>query len=134
MKSFCISVLLLTTISLIINCPILWASWEMTTIDSVTDDSRHTSIALDRDGNPHISYHYYYYDRDLGRDHSLLRYARKTGASWLTQTVDSAGKVGKHTSIALDSSNYPHISYFDYTSRVLKYAKVDRDHLVDTDC
>jgi len=36
--------------------------------------------------------------------------------------VDSAGDVGWHTSIALDSGDNPHISYWDKSNEGLKYA------------
>jgi len=45
-------------------------------------------------------------------------------AGWETVTVDSdAYNVGVYSSIALDSSNYPHISYQYSTSSDLRYAK-----------
>ena len=44
---------------------------------------------------------------------------------WKIETVDSAGYVGYYTSLALDSSDYPHISYYDSTNRDLKYAYWD---------
>jgi hypothetical protein len=42
--------------------------------------------------------------------------------TWVTQTVDSSSDVGFYTSLALDSSDSPHISYFDGLNRELKYA------------
>ena len=45
--------------------------------------------------------------------------------AWVIETVDSAGEVGKGTSLALDSSGNPHISYYDETNENLKYAHWD---------
>jgi PGF-pre-PGF domain-containing protein len=46
-----------------------------------------------------------------------------TDMDWTTQVVDSVGDVGGFTSIAVDASGHPHISYHDYTNRDLKYAR-----------
>ena len=43
-------------------------------------------------------------------------------AWWQIETVDSTGTVGWNTSLALDSSGYPHISYADHSNADLKYA------------
>ena len=47
------------------------------------------------------------------------------GGSWHIETVDSAGDVGYWTSIALDSGDHPHISYYDGNHQDLKYAYHD---------
>jgi hypothetical protein len=44
-------------------------------------------------------------------------------AKWEIQTVDSIGDVGVGSAIALDKNSYPHISYWDRTSKHLKYAR-----------
>ena len=44
---------------------------------------------------------------------------------WHIETVDGTGSVGLYSSIALDSSDYPHISYYDHTNDNLKYAYYD---------
>ncbi|MDI6788655.1 MAG: hypothetical protein QME51_09815 [Planctomycetota bacterium] len=41
--------------------------------------------------------------------------------SWVCSTLDSAGGSGD-TSIAIDSKNKVHISYYDATNKALKYA------------
>jgi hypothetical protein len=44
-------------------------------------------------------------------------------SSWAIETVDSAGYYGfGETSLALDSNDYPHISYCDWNNSDLKYA------------
>ena len=63
---------------------------------------------------PHISY-----QDNTNHD---LKYARLSGTTWLTETVDSAGDVGWYSSLALDSSGNPHISYVDSTNQTVKYA------------
>ena len=42
-----------------------------------------------------------------------MKYAEWTGSAWSIQTVDSEGRVGDYTSIALDSKGHPWISYYD---------------------
>jgi hypothetical protein len=53
-----------------------------------------------------------------------LKYAWHDGNTWHIETVHSAGNAGS-SSLALDDSGYPHISYYDSANRDLKYAYHD---------
>jgi hypothetical protein len=55
----------------------------------------------------------------------ILGLCLESFAGWQIETVDSEGDLGRSSSIALDSSDHPHISYYDNTSRILKYASFD---------
>ncbi len=94
-------------------------SWVGSLLDfsgTYVDDS---SIALDSNGKAHISY-YYTRNADGARD---LRYATNAGGSWVLITIDTNGEfVGTYTSLALDSNDKVHISYYDQTNLDLKYA------------
>jgi hypothetical protein len=90
-------------------------SWEIETVDSLEDVGESTSLALDSNDLPHISY----YDVT----NTALKYARWDGSVWQIMTVDSHGDVGRFTSIALDANDCAHISYYDATNRNLKYAR-----------
>ena len=94
------------------------SSWCNETVDSVGIVGEYCSIALDTSGYPHISY---YYGSTIGTQGDL-KYAYWNGSSWIIETVDAGGNVGRYTSIALDSSDYPHISYTDHENNCLKYA------------
>ncbi|MEW6447411.1 MAG: Ig-like domain-containing protein [Bacillota bacterium] len=88
-------------------------SW--TTEYAETTAGYYTSIALESgSGYPHIS--------SYG---SGLYHTYKDGSGWHTETVDTTGDVGRYTSIVLDGSNYPHISYYDAANGNLKYAYKD---------
>jgi len=85
------------------------------------DVGEDTSLAVGTDGIARVSYY-----SDANDD---LKYAVRVGAGgncgggkWKCTTIDSTGKVGKYTSLALDSSNKANISYYDSTNGNLKHA------------
>ncbi|MDO8873460.1 MAG: PKD domain-containing protein [Methanoregula sp.] len=104
----------LLLVALLVVTPADALEWTTRTVDSSGDVGRYTSLALDNNGYPHISY------RDATK--SDLKYAAWNGTAWTNQTVDSVGSVGEYTSLALNSSGYPCISYYDATNSNLKYA------------
>ena len=94
-----------------------------TIIDQTVDERRYvaggTSLAIDANGYPRISY----YDRTANNTYSVLNYAAWNGASWVIETVDDSDDSGWESSLALDpASGYPRISYGGVTNDVLKYA------------
>ena len=96
------------------------SGWHIQTVDSLRYvgwyNITSTSLVLDGDGYPHISYFPpYYYSNSL-------QYAYQNASGWHIKTVDSEGDVGEYSSLALDGSGYPHISYRDESNRDLKYA------------
>jgi hypothetical protein len=93
--------------------------WVIVTVDDSYNVGRYTSLAV-INGMPAISYCDMY--------HVDLKYAGSataTGgnaAAWSLATVDSAGYVGEHTSLA-EVEGQPAISYLDDTNDALKYAR-----------
>jgi len=82
----------------------------------------YASLALDSMGRPHIAY----YDAANG----ALKYAiRNVTGGWNVVTVDSGGPanndVGSYCSLVLNPLNEPRISYYDATSKNLKYAALE---------
>jgi uncharacterized repeat protein (TIGR01451 family) len=91
------------------------SAWDIQNVDSEGHLGPSSSLALDADGRPHISY--------PDQSNNALKYARWTGSAWEIQTVDnSLGWMCTRTSLALDAAGQPHISYLDWTNYDLKYA------------
>ncbi len=82
-----------------------------------------SSLKLDAQGNPHISYY-----SNINQDLLLAEYI---AGSWWLYPVDTQGAVGTYPSLVLDDAGEPHISYHDQTNLDLKYAyrSTDRNSL-----
>ncbi|MBI5193674.1 MAG: hypothetical protein HZA08_09575 [Nitrospirae bacterium] len=89
------------------------SNWSIERVLSSGDAGRHNSIAMDADGNLHVSY--------LGG--GALRYAENTTGTWRTAVVGRNGSSsGEYTSMAIDSGGNIHIGYYDNDINGLKYA------------
>ena len=97
------------------------AQWTIEVADSNGSVGSYTSLAIDSNNHPHISYHEYR-DRGDGRDIGVLRYIYSDGGWQASQVVDTTEATGRWTSLALDSQDRPHISYHDFGQDRLRYA------------
>ena len=97
------------------------SSWNYSVVDA--DGEGRSSLALDSTDNLHLSYQ--------SKSGGNLIYAYNDGSGWSFTTVDSAFQVGNYSSLALESSGHPYISYFEKKSggftgtEDLKYASYD---------
>jgi hypothetical protein len=74
-----------------------------------SDGTYATSLALDAKGNPAVSF-------GDGYHYGNLMYANRTGSGWSVEKVDNGGNlgnVGHYSSLVIDSSGRPHITYND---------------------
>ncbi len=115
---------------------VVWFSWPGETFgadpdtratpDRTDNVGLHTSLELDSNGNPVVSY----YDGTNGNLkllHCVSPSCKSRGNS--ITSPDSAGDVGRDTSLELDSNGYPVVSYYDNTNLNLKVM-----HCNDANC
>jgi len=91
--------------------------WQVQTADDAPAVGSSASLALDDSGQPAIAY----YD-SVNQD---LKFARRDGAVWTAETVDTGGDggtVGFDTRLAMDAAGTFHIVYSDSVNGSLKYA------------
>jgi len=67
-----------------------------------------TSIAVDNQDNPHITYY-----NDGAQD---LMYAVKENGTWTFSTIDTSGDVGRYSSLRIDDNGVPYVCYFQVVS------------------
>jgi len=102
----------------------LAAPWATPVVVDSLGGGSSLSIVIDGNNRPHISY--LGFKTDAGNSPFGLKYARWNGSEWVIRFIDVTGVTeDKETSIALDSQGNPHISYYNFGTRDLKYAHFD---------
>ena len=88
--------------------------WTFETVDYGQNVGGGSSLVIDTDDRPHISYH--------AAETNAVKYAYKVNNQWIIETVDT-GEISPRTTLVLDASNTPHITYVDYENgKTVKYA------------
>ena len=96
--------------------------WRVETVDSDGYVGTDTSIAVDSRGYARIAYR----SIDSVNSYNHLKYAAWTGSGWDVSILDTAYSTAFHTSIAVDSGDVTHISYYEgYPWYLIKYATLD---------
>ena len=99
-------------------------AWQKTMVDDCggTDYcGKSTSIALTKAGKPYISYRDGGWNDGSPSGTATLRYACLSGSTWQKTEIDTRIG-GGDTSLALDSSGTPHITYWEGFYKAPKYA------------
>jgi hypothetical protein len=89
--------------------------WSLDTVDVVSGYvPKGTSLVLDTQDHPHLSYH----------TQTALRYAAWDGAFWQIETIDAVdtGVYEYGTSLALDAYGHPHIAHVSADGESLLYS------------
>ncbi|MGA0380154.1 MAG: putative Ig domain-containing protein, partial [Candidatus Poseidoniaceae archaeon] len=94
-------------------------SWVFVLVDTTGDVGSYASIAIDSNDALHISY---YNGTTYDLKYATCSSGCTTASNWYNVSVDITSGMGKHTSIAIDSNDTVHISYWDGSNRDLKYA------------
>ncbi|MFH1142759.1 MAG: hypothetical protein V1695_03525 [Candidatus Uhrbacteria bacterium] len=96
-----------------------YASWNGNTwsIETVTTKGQDVYLALDANGQPHLSFR-----KEDSSDIERIYYATKSYGVWSVESPDSSVRAGGDTGIAVDSNNQPHLVYHDYDNGSIKYA------------
>ncbi|NQU99306.1 MAG: hypothetical protein HQ538_01085, partial [Parcubacteria group bacterium] len=87
-----------------------WA--DVRNVDESDETGSYTSIAIDSSDNPHISYRRY----DSGNEKIKHAWSSDGGTAWFWENIwdnSTATNVGQYSSIAIDSSDNIHFSYYN---------------------
>ena len=98
------------------------SAWMIEMVDPATNTGRHSSLALDSNGRPHIGYTKI--TTSFPHVEFDLRYARWDGIEWQLEVVEHVPSWIGEVSLRLDSVGHPRMSYSAYVdgNSTLKYA------------
>lgn len=85
-------------------------------VDVSGDVGRHSAIAVDAAGVPHMAY-----TDETDGSHHMIRYATRDGARWRIEEADASGHTGWQCSLAL-TRDAIHVTYYDERDDELRYA------------
>ncbi|MGD8717541.1 MAG: SH3 domain-containing protein [Candidatus Zixiibacteriota bacterium] len=92
------------------------AGWDVETFDEGRFAGDGSSLALDREGQPHVAY----YTRHR------LKFAHRTGKGWYVRTLATVPEDRwpreLSTAVALDAEDRPRIAYYDWGAKQVEYA------------
>lgn len=91
--------------------PLFWTQL----VDGQGWSSTYTSLALDAQGNPSISY-------DEESNPSRQKFAKHTAAGWSLEIADTLANSGGSSSLRLDALGNPRIAYGSFGDQKLRYA------------
>jgi len=87
--------------------------WQSDTVDGAVDADS-PALFIDRDDVLHVAY--------VDLTNSNLKYARRHGDRWSTETVDGTATIPATPKLFVDANGAPHIVYFDANDEDLRYA------------
>jgi hypothetical protein len=91
--------------------------WSSQTVDEDVMRARHSALAFDSDGNPHISY-----TKGHDKNYQLI-YAHWDGQAWAKDVLVGDGDVGHGGAIAVDRKGTPHVCFYDRDTGEVSYAR-----------
>jgi hypothetical protein len=96
-------------------------AWKVEILEGLRENSGgyvgyNACIAVDKNGNPHLSY--------MNSSNGIVKYAVRENGAWNIQAIDRVSRVAypDRNSVALDDHGGPYISYYDAGRGVLKIA------------
>lgn len=115
LKSFCV-LLFFVFIQYLFSVTAQAASNSIITVDKAGTVGQYTSMVLDSNKNPIISY----YNASQGKLKVMHCFEKNCALFNSIVTPDVTSTVGKYTSMVLDSNGNPVVSYYDQTGHALK--------------